>query len=199
MINKVTVRTSLYNLMGKVNAPGGTADDLDRYIQEAFNYAWQYYKWNYSITSAAITIDGSGNAYLPDDFDPSLYHEVAGVTEVPLADAIASTSGVYAITWDDAAGKYKTVPATAFTIVYQKTPPTLSDSVNVPFPSPQVIALGASIYAKSAANPSSADTSQEWDMFHDELDRLVARAYTNGTTHKAKNRYDLFGIGTGES
>lgn len=197
MINKVTVLTVLNNLMGKVNQPSGTTADLERYCQEAFNYAWRYYKWSFSLKQAVVAADG----VLPEDFDPDSFHAPIGgsVTYVPLADAYAASSGVYGIFWNSSTSRFNIYPAQALTIVYQPIPPTLSADVNVPFPSAQVIAIGASIYAKSAANPTRADVSQEWDMFHDELDRLVARSYSANTPHKAKNRYDLYGIGTGES
>lgn len=174
VINQVDVLNSLHNLMGHRVNPGGTDEDLKRFVQESFNYCWRYYKWGFSLKTATVAVDG----LLPTDMDYEGYRAFDGITEVPLADTIATGNTSSAVVWDTALGRYKLTPAAAGTIVYQYTPPTLgTDSAgSAPFPSAQVVAIGAAVYAKQAENPTRADISQEWDLFHTELDRLVGRA-----------------------
>ena len=162
LINQVTVITSLHNLMGHRNVPGGTDEDYKRYIQASFDYAWRYYKWRWAMKSGTTAADG----ILPDDFDLDGYYSVADT---------------YNVIWDTAISKLRFDPAVAVTFDYQIAPPTLGTDAagSAPFPSSQVIALGATIYAKLAENPTRADVTQEWDMFHAELDRLVGRATAN--------------------
>lgn len=163
LINQVDVMNSLHNLMGHRNNPGGTDADLKRYVQTAFNYAWRYYKWRWSMMTGSTAADG----ILPADFDLDGYYSV---------------SDTYNVIWDSSISKLRFDPAVAVSdFTYQIAPPTLgTDPAGAaPFPSAQVIALGASIYAKMAENPTRADVTQEWDMFHSELDRLVGRAFNN--------------------
>lgn len=159
LINQVNVMNSLHNLMGHRNNPGGTDEDLKRYVQTSFDYCWRYYKWRWAMQTATTLDDG----VLPDTFDLDGYYDLAGT---------------YDVIWDTTLNKLRLNPASAITITYQMAPPTLGpdEAGSAPFPSAQVVALGASIYAKLAENPTRADVSQEWDMFHAELDRLVGRA-----------------------
>lgn len=198
-VNQVTVLTALNNLMGRRVLPGGNQDDLKRYCQYAFDYAWRYYKWGFSLANASVVDDGSGNFYLPDDFDIDGYRFIqGGVTEVTIEEiASSNASNQVAIVYDAAAGKYKTSPGVALTLTYQVTPPTLVDNVDVPFPSAMTIAIGASIYAKQAENPTRADISQEWDEFHSELDRHVSRSFNNTPRRQIRNYHDKMGSYTG--
>lgn len=191
-ITQTEVLTSLHNLMGHRVAPGGTDDDLKRYCQSAFDYAWRYFKWGFSLGSGSISaVDG----LLPTDFDIEGWRQFNGITEVGLEDTIGTGNTGSAITWDSTSGRFKMSPLVGGNIVYQKTPPTLSETP-VPFPSAQVIAIGALIYAKIGENPSRADVKQEWDMFHSELDRLAGRSYSN-RTHTPRSRHDVTGTFTG--
>lgn len=174
MANTITqddVLDSLHNLMGHRVNPGGTDDDLKRYVQRAFEYCWRYYRWNFSLKKATIASDG----ILPADFDYEGYRVFDGITEVGLADTLTSSTSGSALVWDSATSRYILEPTAECTVVYQITPPNLEDGP-VPFPSAQVVALGAAVYSKQAENPTRADVTQEWDMFHSELDRLVGRA-----------------------
>lgn len=180
LINQQTVLNSLHNLMGHRVNPGGTDDDLKRYIQASFDYAWRYYKWNFSMKTGTTDING----ILPDDFDLNGYNSVAET---------------HTVEWDDTLKKLKLNPVGVVELTYQIAPPTLGTdaSGSAPFPSNQVIALGATIYAKQAENPTRADVQQEWDMFHAELDRLVGRADAN-TPRRPTNRHDVMGTFTGD-
>lgn len=197
-INQVDVMAALNNLMGRRVLPGGTQDDLVRYAQAAFDYAWRYYKWTFSLKTASIVDDGSGNVYMPVDFDIEGYRKFIGATEATLDEVTTSTGSTVAIIWDYTANRYKVTPATPVTVVYQIEPPTLTDSSYVPFPSAMVVAIGATIFAKQGENPTRADISQEWDEFHSELDRLVARAEANRPRQKARNYHDKMGTFTGD-
>ncbi len=178
LINQVTVLTSLHNLMGHRVAPGGTDEDLKRYVQASFDYAWRYYKWRWTMKTATTLVDG----VLPDDFDLDGYYDLADT---------------YNVEWDNTLQKLVLNPAAAVTLTYQMAPPLLVEDAFAPFPSSQVIALGATIYAKMAENPTRADVTQEWDMFHSELDRLVGRAYAN-QPRRPRNYHDLMGTYTGD-
>lgn len=179
LINMVTVMNSLHNLMGHRVNPGGTDEDLKRYAQESFNYCWRYYRWNFSLKNGSSDVDG----FLPDDFDPLGYH---------------SNSETYPAIWDNDAKKFRFDPVVETQFTYQMAPPTLGDDADgsVYFPSSQIVALGATVYAKQADNPTRADIQQEWDLFHAELDRLVGRAYAN-TPRRPRNYHDVTGSYTG--
>lgn len=195
-INQVDVLNVLHNLLGHRVNPGGTDDDLKRFVQEAYDYAWRYHKWNFSLKTAAVASDG----LLPTDMDYEGYRAFDGLTETDLETTVASSSGSQvAVIWDSALGQYKLTPATETTITYQYTPPTLgTDAAGaVPFPSARVIALGAFVYAKKAENPTRADVQQEWDMFHTELDRLVARSY-NALRRRPVHYLDAAGTFVGD-
>jgi hypothetical protein len=180
LINQATVLTKLHNLMGHRVAPGGTDDDLKGYVQAAFDYAWRYYKWSFAMKTATTAADG----VLPTDFDLDGYYSIPDTAE---------------IVWDSALGKLKFSPAAALDFTYQIAPPTLGTDAagSAPFPSAQVIALGATIYAKQAENPTRADVQQEWDMFHSELDRLAGRADAH-KPHRPRNFHDVAGTFTGD-
>lgn len=197
-INQIDVMNSLHNLMGHRVAPGGTDDDLARYVQSSFDYCWRYYKWTFSLKTAEVAEDG----ILPSDFDYEGYRLFDGVTEVNLEDTISSSNSGSAVVWDFDLKKYKLSPAVACTVVYQVTPPTLGTDANgsAPFPSAQVVALGATVYSKQAENPTRADISQEWDLFHAELDRLVGRADNNRNTkaRRPQSYHDKMGTFLGD-
>src|SRR5690349_6037047 len=129
MFKQQDILTVLNNLMGRRNLAQGTDDDLKRYCQSAYDYAWRYYKWTFSLKSAAIASDG----ILPADFDLEGYRVFDGVTEIPLIDTLTSTSGS-AIEFDITTGLYTLNPATAATMIYQTVPPTINDDTSVPFP-----------------------------------------------------------------
>lgn len=194
-INQVDVMNSLQNLMGHRVSAGGTDDDWKRYIQQSFNYCWRYYQWGFSLTRFDVLADG----YLPDDLDYEGYRKFDGLDEISLEDTFGSSTSGSAVVFDNVQSKYMLYPPVATTVVYQYTPPTLGEDANgaAPFPSAQVVALGATIYAKQAENPTRADVQQEWDMFHSELDRLVGRA-DNAKPHTPKNYHDKMGTFTGD-
>ena len=191
-VNLQTVLNSLHNLMGHRVNPGGTDDDYKRYIQASFDYCWRYYRWGFSLSPATVATDG----LLPTDFDYDGYRDLGSINEVNLDETLSSGNTSSAIIYDTVLGRYKLSPAVAGNIIYQRTPPTLTTDTNVPFPSPQVIALGATIYAKMGENPTRADIQQEWDLFHSELDRLVGRA-DNAKPRSPRNYHSVRGGGTG--
>lgn len=200
-INQVDVLTSLNNLMGRRVLPGGEQDDLKRFCQRAFEYCWRYYRWDFSLATDTLVDDGSGNFFLPADFDYEGYRKFIDLTEVPLEEALTTTSTtVVALEWDQTENRYKLNPGSAAQVVYQRTPPTLgTDAAGAaPFPSAQVVGLAASIYAKQAENPTRADISQEWDLVHSELDRLAGRADAARGRSSVRNFHDKMGTFPGD-
>jgi hypothetical protein len=175
-ITQAEVLSFLHNQMGHRVDPGGTDDDLKRYVQAAFDYCWRYYKWRWTTKDVTTAVDG----FLPDDFDPLGYYSVADT---------------YDVTYDYTANKYVLVPAAAVELTYQIIPPTLGDT-GTPFPSASVVATGALIFAKQGENPTRADVQQEWDEFHSFLDRLVGQAESN-VVRRPRNYHDLTGSFTG--
>lgn len=194
-INQVSVLNVLHNQMGHRVSPGGTDDDLKRYVQEGFAYCWRYYKWTFSLKTATVAADG----ILPEDFDLDGYRKFNGVTEVDIIDTIAAGSTGSAIVWDTAQSRYVLTPAVACTVAYQITPPTLGvdASGTAPFPSDMVVAEAALIHAKIAENPTRADITQEWDILHSHLDRLAARA-DNNKVRSPQNYLSVRGTFTGD-
>lgn len=200
LINQNDVLNVLHNQLGHRVNPGGTDDDLKRYIQEAYNYAWRYYPWSFSLKTASIASDG----LCPTDMDYEGYRVFDGLTEVDLADTVSSSSSSsVAIQLDTSTGRYILTPVQTATITYQYTPPTLGSGATMadgaaPFPSARVIAVGALIYAKKGENPTRADVQQEWDLFHDELKTLVARAY-NAKRRRPVHYLDAAGTFVGDT
>lgn len=181
LINQADVLNVLHNLLGHRVSPGGTDSDLKRFVQEAFAYAWRYYRWSWTLKAGTTLIDG----LLPVDFDLDGYSSL--------------DQDSYAITWDTATSRLKLNPAAVTSFTYQIAPPILGTDAagSAPFPSARVVALGAFVYAKKAENPTRADVQQEWDMFHSELDRLVGRAFNN-RTRTPQNYLSRAGTFTGD-
>lgn len=207
MITQEDVLKNIARLMGMTIIPQGDLSDWEDYAQEAFNYAWRYYKWDWSVKVA--TVDLSNSPYLPSDFDPGGYREAVGTpdgayTEVNLMDFARSHADtrVFSLEYDEVGSRYKVntrssgVPTMDF--VYQTAPPKLGD-VPVMFPSALIIAIGATIWAKQADNPTRADISQEWDEFHAELDRHTGRMEVNKVQGQARNLYDVQGTYFGDT
>lgn len=206
MIDQTAVLLSLNNLKGYRVAPGGEDTDFKRYIQYAFDYAWRYYPWSFS--TRRYSLDLVNDPYMPEDFDIDGSYEPAtnlsyNWQKVALSDFDLYDSGDYAfaLQYDPVVNKYeiRSTSTGALSIVYQTKPPTLAAGTMVPFPSAMTVALGAVIYAKMGDNPTRADVTQEWDQFHAELDRHVGRADKNRAPNRRRNRYDIAGVGTGES
>lgn len=193
-INQSDVLNVLHNQMGHRVNPGGTDDDLKRYIQEAFDYCWRYYKWTFSLKTADVADDG----ILPEDFDHEGWRQFDGITEVNIEDTIVTGNTGSAVIWDADEERYVLDPAAECTVVYQYLPPTLVTDAYAPFPSAQVVAEGAVIFAKLGENPTRADVQQEWDMLHSHLDRLVGRADAN-RIRTIRTRHDVFGTHTGDT
>lgn len=184
-INQTTVMNILHNQMGHRVPPGGTDDDLKRYVQHAFDYCWRYYKWTFSLKNGEIL---AADSLLPADFDLDGYRVFDGVSEIGLEEALTTTGGTsIALEWSDDDDRYKVTPAldasgSNLNLVYQKMPPTLGatdDDGKAPFPSALAVAEAALVYAKMGENPTRADITQEWDLVHSLLDRLVGRADNN--------------------
>ena len=180
-INQVDVMNALHNLMGHRQNPGGTDLDYQRYIQDAFEYCWRYYKWNWTTKTVTTLADG----LLPTDFDPLGYNSLS--------------QDDYSISWDSTSGKYILNPIGVATLTYQIVPPTLGTDASgaAPFPSAMVVAIGATVLAKQGANPTRADIQQEWDMWHSRLDRLVGQAESN-IRRRPQNRHSVSGTFTGD-
>lgn len=206
LINQIDVLKAYNNLMGRRTLPGGVTEDMKNYCQNAFNYAWRYYKWKFSLRRA--TIDLVSSPYMPDDFDIDGYMEVANAYDQPWTfvpidkyDSYGQTGRYFTLEYDATLNKYKFV--TAFTaptvnVIYQTTPPTLTENTSVPFPSAMTVALGAVIWGKRGENPRSADVTRDWDQFHAELDRHVARSYNGAGSSNRGTRQDVAGTYTGD-
>lgn len=194
MIDLSDVLIRLNNLMGRKNLPAGETDNLERYCQDAFDYAWRYYPWTFSKKRATVAPNNQGISYLPDDFDLEGWRSIDGVSEVQLGSGSSTT---VSFEFDQNKGLYKAVGANKFTMTYQTEPPALTSNKKVPFPSAMAVAIGALIYAKEADNPAHADVSQEWDQFHVELDRLVGLAQRN-TPRRISAYQDVMGTYTGD-
>jgi hypothetical protein len=204
-ITQTNVLTDLHNLMGHRTLPGGVDDDLKRYCQYAFDFAWRYYPWSFALKRATVTMT---SPYLPTDFDLDGFRQAVPVsigqewTEVPLDeyDTFSTGQRVYALQWDSTEGKYEILTsysATTMTFIYQITPPTLNDDTPVPFPSSMTVAIGAAVYSKQGENPTRADISQEWDEFRDELDKHTAHAERSKPRRTRRNLQDVMGTHTG--
>lgn len=180
LINQVNVMNRLHNLMGHRVNPGGTDEDLKRWVQDGFDYCWRYYKWGFAMKTATTLADG----VLPGDFDILGYYSVADT---------------YGVTWDSTLNKLVLDPVGAVDLTYQIAPPTLGTDTagSAPFPSARVVAMAALIYAKLSENPTRADVQQEWDLLHSELDRLVGVADTQ-RPRTPQNRHSVTGTNTGQ-
>jgi len=179
LINQEEVLDILHNQMGHRVNPGGTDADLKRYIQSSFDYCWRYYKWSFAQKTDSTDADG----VLPLDFDLEGYYDLADT---------------YDVVWDSDLERIKLDGVEEVTEVnYQMAPPVLGDDGSAPFPSALVVAEGALIFAKLGENPTRADVSQEWDLFHSMLDRLVGYADKN-RVRRPQNYHDVAGTYTGD-
>ena len=193
--------------MGKRSIPtqGSNADWID-YCQTAFDYAWRYYKWDWSMR--VVTIDLVADPYLPANFDIGGYREAmptpdGSIAEVTLSDYYRLPSGLrnFALEYDTGTGAYKVLTNSGLTemvFIYQIEPPKLDDENPVPFPSAMTVGIGAAVYAKQGENPTRAEISQEYDQFHKELDRHAARAYNAVPRNLNLNLQDSYGTYTGD-
>lgn len=205
-INQTSALTALSREMGKRVLPQGENLDWKDYVQFAYDYSWRYYRWDFSLKVA--TIDLAADPYLPADFDLSGYREpISGtdtiIKEVTLVDfyRLPQSASHFALQYDATLKRYKVVSSMTGTldIIYQTEPPTLTDDTEVPFPSVVPIGVGAAVYAKQGENPTRADISQEWDLFHAELDRHVARADGNQPRNTNLNLHDYYGTYPGDT
>lgn len=205
MVNQSTILTALARLMGKRTLPQGDNSDWEDYAQTAFDYAWRYYKWDWSLRYA--TVDLVNTPYMPEDFDIGGYREAIATTdgeigEITLSDyARLSAPRAFSLEFDSSTNRYKVYSKTGLSsikFVYQVKPPTLGETY-VPFPSSMSIAMGAAIYAKQAQNPTRANVDQEWDIFHKELNRHVGRSDINKPRNTNMNLQDYHGTYTGDT
>ena len=200
----------LANLHGTQNVPTGGNADWRRDIQDAFDYAWRYYPWAFSMKT--VTVDLVADPYLPADFDYLGNYQALpytlGQDWTPLTpDQYAnqpSGTRAYMLEYDAALNKYKVnvllsgVPSMTFN--YQVEPPLMANATDgVPFPSADALAVGASVMSKQGSNPSRADITQEWDQWHAKLDKLTGQAERSKPRSRARNRYDLLGTYTGDT
>lgn len=208
-ISMTNALLALARMMGKRTLPQGQKADWQSYVQTAFEYAWRYYKWSWSLKSVSLTADGSGQFHMPDDFDLDGYRYAepnanGQVMELPYSEWLSGGqyANTFALEWDDVQERYNvhlgTQAAGGIVVTYQKAPPTLGEGT-IPFPSSMTIGIGASIYAKQAENPTRADITQEWDEFHKELDRHVAHAERNKPKQQSVNLQDYYGTYTGDT
>lgn len=206
-ITQDQVLINVSRLMGLTSLPAGDVSDWKEYCQIAFDYAWRYYKWDWSLK--VVTVDLVNDPYLPADFDAGGYIDAiptvdGAYTKVTLIDFARTTadSRRYTLQYDADEGKYevktKMSGLQTMDFVYQVAPPTLS-TTPVVFPSAMAVALGALVYAKQAENPTRADITQEWDEFHAELDRHIGRMEVNKAQGQAMNLYDIAGTYPGDT
>ena len=205
-VNQATALLALARMMGKRILPNGNLEDWKDYIQFAFDYAWRYYRWGWSLR--AVTIDLSTDPYMPADFDLDGYSEPlhnanGNVYKMDLGEFYMTGQYInaYALEWDSTVNRYKVIGGTglgALTVIYQVVPPTLGEA-DVPFPSAMTIGIGAAIYAKQGENPTRADVTQEWDEFHAELKRHVAHSENNKPRRTNVNLQDYNGTYTGNT
>lgn len=212
-IDMTSSLTALSRMMGKRTLPQGDLTDWEFYVQTALDYAWRYYKWDWSMRY--VTVDMTNDPYMPADFDIGGFREVMPnqsniYTEVTLEDYARLPAGLqkYALQFDPVLNRYKILSnngLASFDIVYQVAPPTLANKdaggayIPVVFPSAMAIGIGASIWAKQGENPTRADISQEWDLFHKELNRHVGRMTTNVKRSLNLNLQDDYGTYTGDT
>lgn len=209
LITKDEVKLHISNMMGKRAMPQGDTSDWERFAQEAFDYAWRYHKWGFSLKSATVTLTG-GTGSLPSDVDLDGYITVPESanatydyldTEVYAAQAGLNNPYVFTTTFDTTNGTYGIITpsqATSLDIVYQTAPPPLSDT-GVPFYSAMTIAEGALIFAKQAENPTRADVTQEWDAFHSMLNRHVGYSRRNQPKTPRRTYQTRYGGYTGRT
>lgn len=182
LINQVDVMNRLHNLHGHRVNPGGTDEDLKRWVQDGFDYCWRYHKWGFAMKTDSTSATG----VLPDDFDLEGYFDL---------------EDTYTVIWDGTTGELKLDGVDEETeITYQIAPPTLGtdEAGSAPFPSARVVAMAAVIYSKLSENPTRADVQQEWDILHSELDRLVGFSTRNKAPRRPVNFHDVAGTFTGD-
>lgn len=206
LITQTDVLAILNNLMGRRQSPGGDTSDLERYCQIAFDYAWRYYPWSFSLQRATITF--ASDIHMPADFDLDGFHEILATpgnewTYLEIAEYYDTNTGdrTYTLIYDSITNTYQFVTSfsvASVDIIYQTTPPTLDPTAGVPFPSAASVAMGAAVWAKQGENPTRADITQELDLFEAELDMHTGRAENHKPRQRARSRQEVAGTYTGD-
>lgn len=194
LITKKDIMDAGANLLGKYGGTvSGEVSDWERFAQAGLNYCWRYHQWLWTLKRGTTELV-DGKYYLPTDIDYSGYRQLDGITEVNILDG---GTGAY-LQYDETKERYQLVNGDVVALLYQVEPPTLTDIVRIPFPSALTVAMAMMIYAKNSENPDRADISQEWDIVHAELDKLVALEEKNKPKRRARTRQEVYGTYTGK-
>ena len=188
-ITKKDIMDAGANLLGKYGGTvSGEVSDWERFAQAGLDYCWRYHEWLWTLRRGDTQLI-NGKYYMPNDFDYSGHRSFAAGSEASIYDG---GTGVY-LQYDPTEERYEVVNGAAVSLIYQVEPPELTDTVKIPFPSALTVAMAMMIYAKNGENPDRADISQEWDIVHVELDKLVAPEEKNKPRRRARTRQEVYG------
>jgi len=209
MIGQTEILNTLTYLMGERSVPSTALEGRKDFIQRSLEEVYRAYPWSFASVKTTLTLAG-GLATLPSDFDDQ--HKIYAyfytgdnqyqVSEVNIGDGDMYEDGSHKFWLEtDNLGTYtintKDSSYTDLTVKYQKLAPTLSDSVDTPFPDRLVIALGAKRYVKMGQNPD-ADVSQDEALFQKRLNENIAAAQVNRPLRKHRAVYKANGYHLGE-
>ena len=202
-------RLAIAQLSGRRVIPSGSLDNWDINIQWAFDHAWRYYKWSWTVATDTLQAGSDNIAYLPKNFDYGSWTKIAGMEKFEIDDVDVTTDpldGVsdnskYIILFDDEEDQYYVKGnVDGKNLFYQKQPPKIdfSDESNpIKFVSSMVLGMGAVINIKKGDNPNRYSASPDWDAFHVELDLLVSEQNRNRGGRLGRNLYEINNWRTG--
>jgi len=209
MIGQTEILNTLTYLMGERTVPSTALEGRKDFIQRSLEEVYRAYPWSFASVKTTLTL-ANGLATLPSDFDDQ--HKIYAyfyngdnqyqVEEINIGDGDMYEDGSHKF-WleSDNLGTYiintKDTSYSDLVVKYQKLPPTLSDTVDTPFPDRLVIALGAKRYVKMGQNPD-ADVSQDEALFQKRLNENIAAAQVNRPLRKHRAVYKANGYHLGE-
>lgn len=209
MVTQNEILLTLTYLMGESSIPPTATEGRKNFIQRTLEEVYRAYAWTFASAKTTLTLT-NGSAALPADFDAQhkLYAYFYNgdnqyeVKEINIGDSDEFMAGDNKL-WieTDGLGGYtintKDTTYTDITVKYQTVAPVLSDTVDTPFPDPNVLALGAKRYVKMGQNPD-ADISQDETLFAKRLNENIAAAQVNRPLRKHKSIYKANGYRLGE-
>lgn len=191
-VNQTQVMTELSYLLGERTVPTSGTEDRKGFINTTLKEIYRAYPWEWAMTTATFSLT-SGIASLPSG---ALVDRPLDVREIVSG---SDNDNVYAqVTYQEQdnfnQGDYRYwITGTpdnyqintkednaTITVRYQVEAPTLDDAgaVTTPFPSANVVALGALRYIRMGENPQ-ADISQEETLFRNRLEEYMGLARRN--------------------
>ena len=189
-VNRDQVMTRLSYLLGEETVPTSGINARQGFIQDALDEIYRSHEWEWAKTTATTALT-SNVATLASGIGLDLLVDIREVvsganddkvyTRISYEESDNFEQGTYKYwldtSMDNPVVNTKEADAT-LTYRYSQMAPQINASVTTPFPSANVVALGALKYLRQAENPF-ADVSQEEQIFRARLEEYIANENRN--------------------